>query len=218
LTLGFTGPFNGQRRRVAAVRAMFDALPFAAVVETGTFRALTTLFLRQVTSAPIATIEINPGYYEYSRRRLAGSDGVYQFLGDSPAVLAQLAADPAWTAGPTFFYLDAHWLDNLPLVDELRVIKPGWRDFVALVDDFRVADDPAYGWDDYGPGKSLELGLLDDPALADLHVFWPAAPGNRETGQRQGYVVLATVGAMSDALAGLAELRDGGRLGEAVAD
>jgi hypothetical protein len=218
LTFGLTGPFNGQRMRVGAVRAIFAAVPFTAVIETGTFRALTTRFLRTITRAPIATIEINQRYYDYSRGRLRSAPDVHQFLGSSPEVLARLAADPLWTAGPTFFYLDAHWLDNLPLVDELRAIRPAWPDFVALVDDFRVDGDEGYGWDDYGPGKSLELGLLDDPAFADLRVFWPSAPATRESGQRQGYVVLATPGAMADALAGITELRPAGVLGEVLAE
>ena len=38
-------------------------------------------------------------------------------------------------------------------------------------------------------------------------------PADRESGMRQGYVVLATPGAMAEALAGLAELRDDGALG-----
>ena len=142
---------------------------------------------------------------------------MHQFNGDSASELAKLATDRRWIGGPTFFYLDAHWLDNLPLVDELRAIRPAWPDFVALVDDFQVADDPGYGYDDYGPGKSLELGLLSDPDFADLHAFWPAAPASRETGQRQGYVVLATPGAMTDALLELAELRSVGRLGDVLA-
>jgi hypothetical protein len=213
LTFGLTGPFNGQRMRVAAVRAIFRAVPFTAVVETGTFRALTTLFLRELTDAPIATIEINPRYHEYSRRRLAGKPRVRTLLGHSAKMLGELATDPAWTSGPTFFYLDAHWHDDLPLADELRAIRPAWRDFVALVDDFKVDDDPGYAYDDYGPGKSLELALLADPAFADLRVFWPAAPATSEGGVRQGYVVLATPGPMADALAGVSELRDAGVLG-----
>jgi hypothetical protein len=213
LTFGLTGPFNGQRRRVAAVRAMFEAVPFAAVIETGTYRALTTRFLRSLTDAPLATVEINPRYHEYSRRRLAGSPDVYPFLGSSPEVLELLAADSSWTNGPTFFYLDAHWLDNLPLVDELRIVKRSWPEFVALIDDFKVEGDEGYGYDDYGPGKSLEMGLVELPDLGGLRVFWPAEPSSRETGMRQGYVVLATPGAMADALANLAELRDGGVLG-----
>jgi hypothetical protein len=216
LTFGLTGPFNGQRRRVAAVRAIFAAVAFGAVVETGTYRALTTLFLRRLTDAPIATIEINPRYHAYSRRRLAGARDVYTFLGDSPGVLRLLAADAAWTATPTFFYLDAHWLDNLPLVDELRVIDRAWADYVALIDDFRVDGDEGYGYDDYGPGKSLELALFDAAEFGHLRVFWPAAPSREESGMRQGYVVLASAGAMTETLAGIAELRDGGPLAEAL--
>jgi hypothetical protein len=217
LTFGLTGPFNGQRMRVAAVRAIFGAIPFTAIVETGTFRALTTLFLRELSDAPIATIEINRAYFDYASKRLRGKPDVHQLLGHSPEGLARLAADPAWTTGPTFFYLDAHWHDDLPLVDELKTIRPAWRDFVALVDDFKVDIDDGYAYDDYGPGKSLDLSLLSDPDLAGLRVFWPAAPATSESGLRQGWVVLATAGAMADALAGLMELRDAGPLAEVLA-
>jgi hypothetical protein len=87
LRTGITGPFNGQRRRVDAVVAIFGAIPFATVIETGTYRALTTMFLREVSRAPIATIEVNRSYFDYSRRRLRSLDGVNLFLGQSPVVL-----------------------------------------------------------------------------------------------------------------------------------
>jgi hypothetical protein len=213
-TFGITGPFNGQRRRVSAVAAMFEAVPFGVVIETGTYRALTTLHLRGLTQAPIATVEVNPRYFRYARRRLRSSAAVYQFLGDSPAVLRQLAADATWRAEPAFFYLDAHWLDNLPLCEELAVVRGTWHEFAVLIDDFRVDGDEGYFYDDYGPGKALVLDLLDDPTLTDLRVFWPAAHSSRETGARRGWVVLASPGPVADALAGLAELRGAGTLGE----
>jgi hypothetical protein len=213
LTFGLVGPFNGQQRRSAAVRAMFALVPFTAMVETGTFRAVTTRFLRTLSSAPLATIEINPRYHRYSRQKLAGQPSTFLFLGDSPAVLELLAADAAWTGGPTFFYLDAHWLDNLPLVDELRIIRGSWPDFVAVIDDFRVDGDDGYRYDDYGPGKSLDRALLEVPELAGLRLFWPAAPSSAETGMRQGWVAVAAAGPMADALASLDELRDGGQIG-----
>jgi len=215
-TFGITGPFNGQRRRVAAVAAMFRAVPFAVVIETGTYRALTTLHLRSITRAPIATVEVNQRYFAYARRRLRSKPDVHQFLGDSPAVLASLAADGAWRAEPAFFYLDAHWLNRLPLVEELAMIRGAWSEFAALIDDFRVDGDEGYFYDDYGPGKALVLELLAQPELADLHVFWPAAHSSRETGARRGWVVLASPGSVAEALAGVGELRAGGVLGELV--
>jgi hypothetical protein len=213
LTFGMTGPFNGQRRRAAAVEAIFQQIPFVAVIETGTYRALTTRYLRSLTEAPIATIEINPRYHSYSRRRLAGTANVFPLLGDSPTVLELLAADAAWTSGPAFFYLDAHWLDNLPLVDELHIIRRAWPNFVALIDDFRVEGDDGYRYDDYGPGKSLELSLIDIPDLAGLNTFWPASPSAEETGMKQGYVVVASPGDMSATLGQVRELRPAGTLG-----
>ena len=213
MTFGITGPFNGQKRRVEAVSAMFRALPFETVIETGTYRALTTMHLRSQTAAPIATVEVNKRYFEYSKKRLRKFDGVHQFLGHSPQVLEKFRNDAAWQAQPCFFYLDAHWLNDLPLLDELHVIRQGWRDFAALIDDFRVDGDDGYQFDDYGAGKTLELSLLVGvPELTDLHVFWPAASSVKETGARRGWVVVASPGTVADALANVPELRSAGTL------
>jgi len=219
LTFGVTGPFNGQRRRTAAVAAMFGAIPFGTVIETGTYRAMTTRHLRTLTDAPIATIEVNPAYYRYSQRRLAKLPRVHQFLGKSPAVLEQLRTDEtAWHAEPVFFYLDAHWLHDLPLLDELASIRRGWTEFAALIDDFAVDGDDGYFYDDYGPGKTLDLRhFAGRPELADLRVFWPAAPATTESGARRGWVVLASPGAVADELSKLPELRAAGTLLEALA-
>ena len=217
LTLGITGPFNGMRQRTAAVAAMFHAIPFGTVIETGTYRALTTRHLSTLTGAPIATIEVNPSYYRFSQGRLAKLAHVHQFLGKSPAVLEQLRTDPAWHAEPVFFYLDAHWLHDLPLLDELAVIRRGWTRFAALIDDFRVDGDDGYFYDDYGPGKALILPLFaNNPGLADLHVFWPTAPAATETGARRGWVVLASPGDVTDALGQLPQLRSAGTLPQAL--
>ncbi len=220
LTFGITGPFNGQRRRTAAVAAMFAAIPFGTVIETGTYRALTTRHLRTLTDAPIATIEVNPAYYRFSKRRLAKLPRVQQFLGKSPAVVEQLRTDPtAWHDEPVFFYLDAHWLHDLPLLDELAAIRRGWTEFAALIDDFAVDGDDGYFYDDYGPGKTLDLRhFAGHSELDDLHVFWPAASSVSESGARRGWVVLASSGAVADALAKLPQLRGAGTLAEALAD
>jgi hypothetical protein len=219
LTFGVTGPFNGQRRRTAAVAAMFAAIPFGTVIETGTYRAMTTRHLRTLTNAPIATIEVNPAYYRYSKRRLAKLPRVHQFLGKSPAVLEHLRTDQAaWHAEPVFFYLDAHWLHDLPLLDELASIRRGWTEFAALIDDFAVDGDDGYFYDDYGPGKTLDLRHFSGhPELADLSVFWPAAPATSETGARRGWVVLASPGPIANGLSKIAELRAAGTLEEALA-
>lgn len=212
LAHGFGGPFNGQERRLAAVREMFDRIPFQAVIETGTYRATTTLYLRDLTDAPIATIEVSPRYYHYSRRRLKGARDISLIRGESPAVLRRMATDPTWNVDPAFFYLDAHWLADLPLTAELTAIAHGWRDYAVMVDDFRVPDDPGYAYDDYGTGKVLELETLSMLADRTMSVFWPAAHSSSESGSRRGWIVLATPGSVTEALQGVAGLRPGGVL------
>lgn len=208
----FGGPFNGQERRIEAICEIFARVPFRSIVETGTYRATTTLFLRGLTDAPIATIEAQSRYFHYARKRLRGTPNVTAIRGDSVAVLPLLAIEPPWNHGPTFFYLDAHWLDSLPLVGELEAIRTGWSDYAALVDDFRVPGDPGYGYDDYGPGAVLQPEILVPLASNNVAIYWPTAPSTTETGARRGWVVLATAGLVDDALRPLGTLRRAGSI------
>lgn len=209
LAQGLGGPFNGQERRVEAVRDIFDSVQFRAVIETGTYRATTTLFLRALSGAPIVSIEADSRYYHYSRIRLRRRH-VRLIRGDSAKVLRSLANEPPWNRSPAFFYLDAHWLEALPLPSELESIASGWSDFAALIDDFRVPDDPGYGYDNYGPGRSLESSMLGPLAGKHVVVYWPSAPSGDETGARRGWVVLASAGGVDDSLRSLGTLRRAG--------
>ena len=216
LEAGFGGPFNGQERRTEAIREMFESVSFRSVIETGTYRATTTLFLSQLADAPVATIEVNSRYYHYSRRRLENVSNVTLIRGDSAAALRSLAKRSPWTDGPSFFYLDAHWHRHLPLPAELAAILAGWQDFAILIDDFRVPTDPGYAFDDYGPGNSLEPAMLAPHAADPVVIYWPAAPSGRETGARRGWVVLASTGRIDDALRPLVSMRRGGPISSVV--
>lgn len=210
LAEGFGGPFNGQDRRVEAVREMFSQIHFETIIETGTYRATTTRHLRTLADAPIATVEASSRYYHYARTRLRGLRDVTLIRGNSGLVLRSLATSRPWNRGPAFFYLDAHWHDALPLPDELDAISTGWRDYAVIVDDFRVPDDPGYLYDDYGPGRVLEPPILAPLASRAVVVYWPAAPSATETGARRGWVVLATAGAVDDSLRSIGTLRRAG--------
>jgi hypothetical protein len=209
LAQGLGGPFNGQERRIEAVREMFDRVEFHAIIETGTYRATTTLFLRALSSAPIATIEAHSRYYHYARMRLLRRH-VTVIRGNSATMLRSLARDPPWNQSPAFFYLDAHWLEALPLPAELQNIANGWTDFAALIDDFRVPGDAGYGYDDYGPGRALESSILAPLVGKQVAVYWPSAHSASETGARRGWVVLASAGAVDDSLRSLETLRRAG--------
>ena len=81
-----------------------------------------------------------------------------------------------------FVYLDAHWNDDLPLVEELQIVSAGWPRAVIMIDDFQVPGDAGYGYDDWGPGRALTEDLLPATALAGWSLTYPSAASDYETG------------------------------------
>ena len=109
-------------------------------------------------------------------------------LGDSLKLLHERAA-----AGGgdrlTFFYLDAHWGERLPLAEEVSFILKTWREALICIDDFRVDDDPGYRFDSHG-GVPLSLDYLAPVLRGGPTVFAPAARSETETGARTGSVYI----------------------------
>lgn len=190
LAAGF-GPFNGQECREAIVRSLLEALPIDLVIETGTYRGSTTDRLREITKAPIVTIEASRRYYEYSRRRLASSSQVQVINGDSVRQIRRIASssdhDPS---ARVFAYLDAHSGSSLPARYEILELLSGWDEFCAVIDDFEVPGDPGYGFEDYGPGAVLDGTLFEGLPLAGVSYFYPSVPSADETGHRRGWIVV----------------------------
>src|SRR5450631_629603 len=112
------GPLNGQAGRRAICQELAVALAFDHVIETGTYRGVSTGFFSSVFGVPVDTVEASPRFFEYSRRRLRPEHRVTVSLGDSRGFLRELSQRPGAPGETTFFYLDAHWHEDLPLRDE----------------------------------------------------------------------------------------------------
>jgi hypothetical protein len=205
-----SGAFNGQRARRQLYLELAKVCRFQAIVETGTFRGHTTAFLASGAAAPVYTVEAFPRYHYFARRRFRNRSDIHLISGDSRAFLEQLARDEALRAKRIFFYLDAHWYDDLPLRREVELIAATWKELVVMIDDFAVPGDDGYGFDDYGQGRRLSLEYL--PPLDELGwaAFFPTTPSAEETGWRRGCVVL-TRGQMAERLSGLRLLRRHGQ-------
>jgi len=189
------------------VRAILASMPFRAVVETGTHRGITTGFLRRESGLTVHTVEVDRRYFYYATLRLCDDHGIVVRLGDSRRFLRHLAGDRSFPAQNVFFYLDAHWGQDLPLAEEVRLVSGSWDDWVAVIDDFEVPGDPGYGFDDYGPGRRLTLEDRAFDRVPGVEVYWPSLPSSRETGFRRGCVVLASSGKAARALRSLAVVR-----------
>jgi len=191
--LKFLGePLNGQRGRQAMIEEILAVFPCQSIIETGTFRGSTARYFATLGRGEVISIEAVGRYHWYSRFRLRGDRGVRLVRGDSRSALRQLGRDRRLTALPTLFYLDAHWGADLPLAEEIREIATSWRSWVAVIDDFKVPSDAGYAYDDYGPGKALDLTYLRTSGVDALRVFWPRLPAADESGLKRGCVVITS--------------------------
>jgi len=185
------GPLNGQEGRLAVVRDLFKLISFAAVVETGTFRGSSTGFFHKCGHCPVWSVEKEPRYAAFSRLRYRKTKAISIHCGDSREFLKKLRAEEFFPSGaPVFFYLDAHWGKDLPLLVELDLIQSHWPEAVVMVDDFRVPDDEGYKYDNYGQGASLDLALIAQCQGEHPACFFPVLHSSEETGSRTGSVVL----------------------------
>lgn len=198
------GPLNGQDARRHMFRALVNAAGIGAIVETGTFRGTTTEWIADWFSGPIYTCEAEPRFYAQARDKLSRFNHVQVFKSDSRRFLTEIAPQLPQDQ-TTLYYLDAHWSEDLPLLDEIRQILARGAPAVIMIDDFEIITDQGYMFDDYGPGKRLSLELIAAAPLDGVSLFFPSTPSALETGARRGCVVLATAGV--DGIASVPELR-----------
>lgn len=186
------GPFNGQEFRSKIFNELVDRMNFSLIVETGTFRGVTTKYMCRKSGLPVYTAEVNPRFYSFACTRLRKDQNAHLYNMDSREFLEKLVRDGLLEGNDALFYLDAHWGEDLPLLDELRIIFEKSPAAVVMIDDFKVPGDADYGYDDYGAGKSLSLEYIE-PAVQKygLTAFFPARPADAETGVKRGCVVLA---------------------------
>lgn len=201
--------FNGQIHRQTAVAYLLSDLKIEGIIETGTCNGETAGYLEEISGSGVFTIEVDSNWHSVACERLketriakeTGSSPSFAAFGDSRTVLKEAFTDVAknWR---TLFYLDAHWGAELPLAEEIDIIAGGWKEFVIVIDDFRVPDDAGYGFDDYGGTKVIGPELIADVVKKhDLAVFYPATHSSVETGAKRGTAYLCRRGPTETILA-----------------
>ncbi len=140
---------------------------------------------------PVFTVESDRRTYGFATARLRRHRGVTLEFGDSRRFLRELIGNAGLPRARVFFYLDAHWGEDLPLVSELEIICLGAPEALIMIDDFQVPGDSGYGFDDFGPGRVLTDELID-PIVErfGLTQYYPAIPSAEETGARRGFRLL----------------------------
>lgn len=181
-------PFSGDIHLLNKIYNFIHNHKIKSVIETGTWMGRTTqLFSMMVDN--VYTIEVNEEYYKQASF-LNDYDNIRRYLGDSAEILWEILRYTA--KDPILFYLDAHWGDSWPLLDELKTIsqytveKP-----IIVIHDCYNPYRPEYGYDEYN-GQRLDYEYVK-PYLDKIYknpiVFW-----NKEaSGEKRG--VLFALGA-----------------------
>jgi predicted O-methyltransferase YrrM len=129
-------PFNCDPTVGREILRLCKYFDIKVAVETGTYHGVTTLFLANHFEK-VHTIEIMELNYKISQNRLSQSPNVHLIHGSSDHILQYLL--PTLSKGMVLFYLDAHWQDYWPLLDELAVIAQHVKDrCIIVIDDFCV--------------------------------------------------------------------------------
>lgn len=186
------GPLNGQIMRQKLYRTLLETVRPVAIIETGTFRGATTELFAE-SGLPVYSMEALGRNYGFARVRLHRSKNVKIMHIDSREGLRRVLTGPLarQLAAPLFFYLDAHWKDDLPLAEELEIIFSLAQRAYVMIDDFEVPDDVGYSFDDYGGSAVLNFDYIaEHVSQYGLAVLYPKTPSCDETGARRGCITL----------------------------
>lgn len=200
---GGDGAFNGLAGRKRIFEELLKKYRFSCIIETGTHVGETTGYLAAKSNLPVHSSEINPNMYSLARMRLKNISGIYLYKSDSREFIKELSNNPEMVRNETFFYLDAHWRKDCPLVEEIEQIASRWKKFVIMIDDFQVPGDDGYGYDRYSAFQKMNFSLIR-PATQKhkLRAFFPNIPSSEESVQPKprGFVILTPDDEYADSL------------------
>ncbi len=132
----------------AEIEKLRDRFRVKTVIETGTYLGGTTKVLSTMFEE-VYTCEINDGNFKKSNEYLRDIDNVILVNQSSPKFLDDLLQILTASSNIKLFFLDAHWSNDCPLLDELSCIAKHKLKPVIVIHDWKVPDRPDLGYDSY---------------------------------------------------------------------
>ena len=184
--------FSGRLSVYKEVVSLAQKHKIRIAVETGTYKGDTALALAEIFDET-HTVELDESNYLHCVDRLRVSERIFCHHGNSPDWLNSFL--PQYPQ-PIFFYLDAHWGDYWPILDELRAIaRCGHPGAVIAIDDFQVPDRPNLGFDVYDD-QPLNWNYVKDEVakiyrpVKDFHHYY----NDKVEGTGKGVVFIEPLG------------------------
>ena len=150
-------PFNGDFHIGSEFLKLKDQYELNVAIETGSCFYVTTKFLAQHFEK-VFTCEINEEYAKWGREGLPNN--VEAVIMDSVQYLTTTLKNQIKPEDRAIYFLDAHWLNHCPLIDEIKAIGDIKTDRppVIAIHDFKT-DNPEHGFDSYF-GIDFDLNFI----------------------------------------------------------
>jgi hypothetical protein len=151
--------FNKMPQTAACVKDLKEKYKLEAALETGTWLGNTTKFLSCIFDR-VYSFEIDAVFFNAASQNLASFKNTRLFFGNSGTFLLPLLKKKL-QGKRLFCYLDAHWYNDWPLLDEIRQISQTHKDnCILMIDDIKVPGRPDIQYDSYSQnGINLECSL-----------------------------------------------------------
>jgi predicted O-methyltransferase YrrM len=178
-------PFNGDTILQGMVYGLLKTYRVRAAVETGSFMGKTTEWLSDNVDFCYG-IEVQEEFCEKAKENATDAQVI---LGSSIEVLPQVLEEIE--NGPVFFFIDSHWENEWPLLDELRIIgESKWaKNCIIVIHDYKTGN---LGYDSYG-ARILDgnyVGPALDTYFRDARTF----VNKDAVGYRRGVLCIISVG------------------------
>lgn len=151
--------------------------------ETGTFRGDTlNYYAEHHENVKCYSVEVNRLFYTWAKWSIY-ADNIHLIRGRSVDALKKTLPLLEY---PVLFWLDAHWGENWPLLEELKLIVALGGPSIIFIDDCQVPWEPSFGYDTYG-SQPLNCDYIRRATSADIHLPAYKPPFGLEY---RGYAVL----------------------------
>ena len=150
-----TFPWNGDGYLAAEVLRLKEAHNIMSAIETGTCLGSTMIWLGEQFAA-VDTVEVNDAF-----RTIAQDRGLAHFENNAPWITSHAgeSVEMLKKVSAGFYFLDAHWGEHCPLLDELDAIAAAKVKPCIIIHDFQVPGTD-FGFDRMPDGRPFDLDLI----------------------------------------------------------
>lgn len=174
--------FNGDTYMKLEFEKLIKEYGIKTIIETGTYKGDTTLVLADMVENVI-TVELSDTYFNENKERFSGIKNIHAVEGNSVDLLKSINPTNA------LVFLDAHWNDYCPLLDELKAISNWTEKPVIVIHDFKVPDHPELGFDSYN-GQDYDFGFIAVELLSIYGFNFSHYSNTEASGSKRGVIYI----------------------------